>query len=70
MEVLTFQQFVDAFKDNIYNIQYIFRYLDGKCKTVLIEKEYIDKDYLIDYSLFYSRAFQEVPRFTQRIHYF
>ena len=70
MEVLTFQQFVNAFKDSIYNIQYIFKYLDGKCKTVLIEKEYIDKDYLIDYSLFYSRAFQEVPRFTQRIHYF
>ncbi len=50
---------------------YIFGYMDFlSAKTVLIEKDYIDKDYIIDYSFFYSRSFKDIPRKTERIHFF
>ena len=39
-------------------------------ETVVKEAGYIDKDYLLDYSGYYSRSFQEVGRFTERIHLF
>lgn len=39
-------------------------------KTAVKEVGYIDKDYLLDYSGYYSRSFQEVGRFTDRIHLF
>ncbi|MCD6193703.1 MAG: hypothetical protein J7L26_09575 [Candidatus Aminicenantes bacterium] len=41
-----------------------------KCETIIRENSYVSKDYLIDYSLFYSRSFKEYPRFTQRLHFF
>jgi len=51
--------------------QYISKYLSSvKAKTVLLEKDYIDKDYIIDYSYFYSRSFQDIDRKTERIHFF
>ena len=50
---------------------YICQYLsDLKAKTCLIEKNYIDKNYLIDYQKFYSRSFEPIERFTNRIHFF
>jgi len=39
-------------------------------ETAVVESGYIDKDYLIDYSGYYSRSFQELGRFTERIHFF
>lgn len=51
--------------------RYMFGYLSElKAKTIVVEEEYIDKDYLIDYSKFYSRSFEPHPRFTKRIHFF
>lgn len=51
--------------------QYIFQYLNSlKAKTVLLEKDYIDKDYIMDYSYFYSRSFKDIDRKTVRIHFF
>lgn len=38
--------------------------------SCLIEEDYIDKDYLIDYSMFYSRCFSDIGRKTRRIHFF
>lgn len=50
---------------------YLLRYLDDlKAKTVVVEDKYIDKDYLIDYSNFYSRSFEEFGRYTTRLHFF
>jgi hypothetical protein len=50
---------------------YVLRYLDElKANTCVIEEQYIDKDYLIDYQKFYSRSFKEMKRFTKRIHFF
>ena len=53
--------------------KYIFNYLDSndvKAKTGVIEENYIDKDYLLDYAGFYSRSFESYARHTKRIHFF
>jgi hypothetical protein len=39
-------------------------------KTVVFEKDYIEKNYLIDYQKFYSRCFNSPSKFTNRIHFF
>lgn len=50
---------------------YLNRYLSElKAKTVVVEENYIDKDYLIDYSFFYARSFKHYDRFTKRLHFF
>jgi hypothetical protein len=50
---------------------YLCDYLDDiKAKTCVYEKDYIDKDYLIDYSKFYARSFQDHGRKTERFHFF
>jgi len=50
---------------------YLFKYLsDLKAKTYIIENEYVDKDYLIDYSNFYARSFNVKEKFTTRLHFF
>lgn len=51
--------------------QYLNRYLATlKAKTVIVEYNYIDKDYFLDYSYFYSRSFESHERFTTRLHFF
>jgi hypothetical protein len=50
---------------------YINDYLsDLEAKTVITEHEYIDKDFIIDYSKFYSRAFKKIKKTTTRYHFF
>jgi hypothetical protein len=51
-------------------VNYLFYYLEYlNAKTCILEKEYIDKDYLIDYQKFYCRSFEKYERFTKRIHF-
>lgn len=51
--------------------EYIYNYLnDIKAKTYVIENEYIDKDYLVDFSNFYARSFNIMDKFTTRLHFF
>ncbi len=40
------------------------------CKTVLVESHYIDKDYLLDLSIYYSRSLSDYPNYCSRIHFF
>lgn len=56
---------------NSLQSQYLCRYLIPlHVKTVIVEYNYIDKDYLLDYSFFYSRSFESHERFTTPIlHY-
>ncbi len=50
---------------------YILDYLDNLgAQTAIIEHNYTDRDYIIDYSKFFSRAHETFDRFTQRIHFF
>lgn len=40
------------------------------CKTILVESHYIDKDYLLDLSIYYSRSLSDYPNHCCRIHFF
>lgn len=51
--------------------EYIYRYLTKlEAKTVVVESDYIDKDYLLDYSYYYARSFESHDRFAKRLHIF
>ncbi len=39
-------------------------------KTIVVENEYVDRDYLEDYAEYYVRCFQEYPRKCTRLHFF
>lgn len=45
-----------------------FKALDAK--TIVIERGYVDHDYLEDYSAYYVRCFKEYKRKTVRLHFF
>jgi hypothetical protein len=52
-------------------LAYVERYLeDLGCKSVLIEHDYIDRDYMEDHSVFYSRSLQPYSNRCQRVHFF
>jgi hypothetical protein len=38
--------------------------------TILIESEYVDRDYLEDYAAYYARCFKPYDRFCKRLHFF
>ena len=40
------------------------------CTAVIIEEDYVDKDYLDEYSHFYSTTFKTYARFCTRFHFF
>jgi hypothetical protein len=51
--------------------RYLFEYLLAiGTKTILVEPEYIDGDYLDDYSGYYVKCFTPFKRFCSRIHFF
>lgn len=50
---------------------YILGYLKEIGATFCIEeKNYIDKEFLIDYSMFYARSFEDINKYTTRLHFF
>lgn len=62
-------EFPDIF--NKPQIDYIFRYLkDLKAYSVLLEFDYIDRDYLEDYSLYYVKCFKNYGHRCARLHFF
>lgn len=64
------EKFTVLIKGSIVD-DYFLKYLNEiQAKSFLIENDYIDKDFLIDYSNYYSRSFKEIPRKTNRIHFF
>lgn len=53
--------------------KYIYDYLNyfnTNTKSCILEYEYIDKDFLIDFANFYSRSFDINTKSTTRIHFF
>ena len=52
-------------------IVYIGKYLTQLgCKTVVVENHYIDRDYVSDVALFYSRSLRAYQNFCHRLHFF
>lgn len=41
-----------------------------KARTIVVERDYVNKDFLIDYSTYYAFCFEEYPKFCDRIHLF
>jgi len=39
-------------------------------KTVVVEKDYVDRDFLLDYAGYYARCFRDYPRHCARLHFF
>lgn len=51
--------------------KYISRYLSEiGASAFVVEERYIDKDYMIDYSKFYSRSDEVFEKHTKRLHFF
>jgi hypothetical protein len=71
-EVYTFDQVqTKNLLGNSDQSKYLYRYLKvSNARTCVFEEEYIDKDYLIDYSKFYARSFRRHSKFTSRLHFF
>lgn len=65
--------FGSAFPD-IYSkkqVDYIYRYLkDLGARSVLLEPDYVDKDYLEDYTRFYAHRFSNRGHRCARLHFF
>lgn len=52
-----------------------FRYLEEyfkniKVQTIVLEMEYVDRDYLEDFSRYYSKCFHPYPKWCVRLHFF
>ena len=64
------QHFVaDAWKQ----LEYLRRYLadpELNCRSLIIEHRYIDRDYIEDYSIFYSRSLYPFNNYCRRLHFF
>ncbi len=52
-------------------LTYLGRYLTQLgCQTIVIESHYIDRDYIDDVALFYSRSLRAYPNYCYRLHFF
>src|SRR5207253_2565934 len=52
-------------------VAYLTEYLKQLgCKTIVIERHYVDRDYISDVSLFYSRSLRAYPNYCERWHFF
>jgi len=52
-------------------VKYLFNYLkDLKAKTILLESDYVDRDYLEDYSRYYVKCFNRYGERCARLHFF
>jgi hypothetical protein len=40
------------------------------CQTIVVEDEYVDRDYLDDFAAYYALCFVEYDRFCRRLHFF
>jgi hypothetical protein len=40
------------------------------CKCVVRESHYIDRDYILDHAVFYSRSLRNYPNYCKRLHFF
>lgn len=61
--------FPDIYKKN--QVNYIYNYLrDLGAQSVVLETEYVDRDYLDDYSRYYVRCFYRYGERCARLHFF
>lgn len=57
--------------DSYKQARYLYEYLAAcKCKTIIVEEQYTDKDYLDDYLHFYATCHHPYPKTCKRLHFF
>ncbi len=75
----SFDDLIDKFPEKVKNacesgndrFAYLSDYLSTLgCRTAIIEKSYIDKNYLEDFAHYYSRCFEDYPKKCARVHFF
>lgn len=55
------------------HFKYLNRYLsssDMNAQTIIVEENYISKDFLHDFASYYALCFESYPKFCKRIHFF
>jgi hypothetical protein len=58
----------DAYLRPVDNIDKHVRQLG--CQSIVIERHYIDRDYMEEHGVFYSRSLAEPPNYCERLHFF
>ncbi|MBI5368791.1 MAG: hypothetical protein HZA54_17275 [Planctomycetes bacterium] len=54
-----------------YHRTYFEEYFTGiGAQTIVVERGYVDRDYLEDYAAYYARCFERYERFCTRLHFF
>lgn len=61
---------IEALEQKLSNDYYKDYFKNVGAKTFIIEKEYISRDYLDDFSNYYVRCFKPYKRFCTRLHFF
>lgn len=60
-----------ASKEAFHQLNYVARYAeDLGCQSLALESHYIDRDYMEDHSVFYSKALYPYENYCRRIHFF
>lgn len=67
LQAPTFSSAREAF----HQLSYVAEYAsDLKCATLALESHYIDRDYMEDHSVFYSKALFPYENYCRRLHFF
>ena len=56
-----------------YHFLYLKEYLNSAdlgAKTIVIEENYISKDFIHDFASYYALCFEEYSKFCKRVHFF
>ncbi|MFL9977644.1 hypothetical protein [Paraburkholderia graminis] len=60
----------ESIQDKRHRVYFEEYFRELGAATILVEREYIDRDYLEDYASYYDRCFQDYRRRTTRLHFF
>lgn len=61
---------VQKFRKSVHAAYFDGYFAELKAKTIVVEDEYVDHDYLEDYAAYYARCFHSYPRVCRRLHFF
>jgi hypothetical protein len=54
-----------------YQLAFVAAHVDAqRARSIAVESEYIDRDFMEDFSIFYSRNLVDYPNFCTRLHFF
>jgi hypothetical protein len=59
----------ESFERSVHATFFKSYFAELGAKSILIEEQYTDRDYLEDYAAYYSRCFHEFPRSCRRLHF-